>query len=89
MKRQHTEHSEKEPDTEEESCTLLDGQLAHMAASHIAEHHAENRRQYAEREERTSERIAECKAVCEWDEVERRKDICRSPHKHPEQIKTH
>ena len=84
MKRQHAEHSEQEPDGKEEERPLLDRELTHMAAPHIAEHHAEDRGQNAEREKRSRERIAEHKAIAERDEVDRRKDICRTSHEHPE-----
>ena len=50
MERQHTEHGKQKPDREEEERTLLYRELAHMAASHIAEHHAEDGGQHSERE---------------------------------------
>ena len=50
MERQHTEQGEQKPDDEEEECTLLHRELAHMAAPHVAEHHAKDGGQHAERE---------------------------------------
>ena len=50
MEREHAEQGEQEPDGKKEERALLYRELAHMAAPHIAEHHAEDCRQHTERE---------------------------------------
>ena len=48
VERQHPEDGEQQPNGENEQHPLLHGQLTHMTAPHIAEHHADDRRQDAE-----------------------------------------
>jgi len=84
MERQHAKYCKQKPYDEKKQHSLLHRELPHMTAAHIAEDHAEYCAQYGKCKKRTCRRITESKAIGKRDEIQRRKDICCAPHKHPE-----